>query len=367
VEKVWFSLGAEFARRGNQVKHISRLYRDLPPKEIINGVEHLRIKGFDAPRSRLRLWFREFFYAKRVVRILPSADILVTNSVWLPTLVRDRNHGAIYVHIGRFPKGQTKLYRRATRLQTVSNAVAEAIKEQDPDSVAKVRKIPYPLPFPIEQLDVEQTWPAREQLILYVGRIHPEKGLHLLVEAFEELVKRGLTGWRLAVVGPWNSSQGGGGQTYYDSLRRIARETAGMIDWIGPVFNQTELAQYYRRAKLVVYPSLAEKGESFGLAPLEAMASGCPVLVSNLGCFQDFIEYDRTGFVFDHHEIPAAGTLSRKISEIIYNESALSSIAVRGYKKAQAYNLPEVAALYLQDFECIAGKASSLKLKAEPL
>ena len=67
VEKVWFSLGAEFARRGNQVKHISRLYRDLPAKEIINGVEHLRIKGFEAPRSRLLLWLREFFYAKRVV------------------------------------------------------------------------------------------------------------------------------------------------------------------------------------------------------------------------------------------------------------------------------------------------------------
>jgi glycosyltransferase involved in cell wall biosynthesis len=356
VEKVWFSLGAEFARCGNQVKHISRLYRDFPAKEVINGVEHLRIKGFDAPRSRLLLWLREFFYAKRVAGILPSADILVTNSVWLPTLVRDKSRGAIYVHVGRFPKGQTRFYRRATRLQTVSKVVAEAIKEQDPRSVAKVRTIPYPLPHPIEQFDVEQTWPTREQLILYVGRIHPEKGLHLLVKAFEELVGRGIAGWRLVVVGPWKPSQGGGGQEFYDSLRHTTPEAADRIDWIGPVFNQTELVEHYRRARLFVYPSLAEKGESFGLAPLEAMASGCPVLVSNLGCFQDFVKDEMTGFIFDHHESPIAATLSRKMADLVSNESALRSVAARGYKKAQAYNLPEVAARYFKDFECIVGR-----------
>jgi glycosyltransferase involved in cell wall biosynthesis len=353
VEKVWFSLGAEFARRGNQVKHISRLYRDLPAKEIINGVEHLRIKGFEAPRSRLLLWFREFLYAKRVVGILPIADILVTNSVWLPALVRDRNRGAIYVHMARFPKRQTRLYRRAARLQAVSNVAAQAIKEQDPRSVAKVRMIPNPLPDPIEQFDVSRTWVARRQLILYVGRIHPEKGIHFLVEAFEELVRRGLVGWRLALVGPWKPSQGGGGQDYYDSLRRTAGKAANRIDWIGPVFNQRELVEHYRYAKLFVYPSLAEKGETFGLAPLEAMASGCPALVSGLGCFQDFIKNGTTGFIFDHHKIPIAATLSRRIAELVSTEASLLSVAVRAYRAAQAYNLPEVAEMYLKDFESI--------------
>jgi glycosyltransferase involved in cell wall biosynthesis len=354
VEKVWFSLGAEFARRGSQVKHISRLYRDLPAREIINGVEHLRIRGFDAPRSRLRLWVREFFYARRVVRILPPADILVTNSVWLPALVRDKSRGAIYVHIGRFPKRQTRLYHRAARLQTVSNVVAQAIKDQDPRSVAKVRSIPYPLPYRIEQIDVKQTWSAREQVILYVGRIHPEKGIHILVEAFQELVKRGFTGWRLAIVGPWKPSQGGGGQDYYDSLRRKTLEAADRIDWIGPVFNQEELVKHYRRAKLFVYPSLAEKGESFGLAPLEAMASGCPALVSGLGCFRDFIRDGQTGFVFDHRESLIAPTLSRRMNEIVANEAALLAVAERAYRAAQAYDLPRVADLYVKDFESIA-------------
>lgn len=353
VEKVWFGLGPEFARRGNQVTHISRLYQNLPAREVLNGVEHVRIKGFNAPRSRLLLWFRELFYARRVVGILPSADILVTNSVWLPALVCNKDRGALYVQIGRFPKGQTRLYRRAARLQAVSNAVAEAIKRQDPRSIAKVRTIPYPLPYPVEQFDVEQTWAAREQLILYVGRIHPEKGIHLLVEAFQELAKRDLAGWRLAVVGPWKPSQGGGGQDYYDSLRRITQDTADRIDWVGPVFDQRELVEYYRRAKLFIYPSLAAKGEASPLAPLEAMANGCAVLVSDLECFRDYLDNQLTGFVFDHHQNPVA-TLGRKMTEVVSNESALFSVAARGYKKAREYDLPEIAQLYFKDFECVA-------------
>ena len=357
MEKVWFGLGAEFARRGNQVKHISRLYRNLPAKETINGVEHLRIKGFEAPRSRLLLWSREFFYARRAVGILPPADILVTNSVWLPTLVRDRNRGALYVHVARFPKSQTRLYRRAARLQAVSNVVAEAIKEQDPGSVAKVRMIPNPLPYPIQQIDVEQTWSAREQVILYVGRIHPEKGIHILIEAFQQL-GRDLTGWRLAIVGPWKPSQGGGGQDYYDSLRRSAQATDDRIDWIAPVFDQQKLVEHYRRAKLFVYPSLADNGESFGLAPLEAMASGCPALVSDMGCFRDYLENGRTGFVFDHHESPIAAALSRRMTEIVSNETALLAFAERAYRAAQAYDLPQIAQRYLRDFESIVTVAA---------
>jgi len=46
------------------------------------------------------------------------------------------------------------------------------------------------------------------------------------------------------------------------------------IDWVGPVFDADRLARHYERATVFAYPSLAEKGEAFGVAPLEAMASG---------------------------------------------------------------------------------------------
>ena len=67
--------------------------------------------------------------------------------------------------------------------------------------MAKVRMIPNPLTYPTEQIDVEQTWSAREQVILYVGRIHPEKGIHILIEAFQQLRQRSR---RLAAGDSWS-------------------------------------------------------------------------------------------------------------------------------------------------------------------
>src|SRR5271157_775652 len=241
VEKVWFSLGQEFAKRGHQVTHVSRLYGSLPPREGLNGVLHLRVKGFDAPRSRPLLWLKDFFYALRVAHMLPPADVLVTNTIWLPVLVRDENSGVLYVHIGRYPKRQTRMYRRAKRLHTASNAVAQAIARQDSKSKAKIRVIPYPLPNAERPVDVARTWNSRPQQILYVGRIHAEKGVHLLIDAFDRLVASGFDGWRLVIVGPWEASQGGGGSAYYRSLRRTGGSQGDRVEWLGPVFDQSLL------------------------------------------------------------------------------------------------------------------------------
>jgi hypothetical protein len=78
VEKVWFALGQEFARRGHEVVQISRSHSELPAAEEIEGVRHVRVRGHAQPRSILWLKWLDLLYSLRVRRILPSADILVT-------------------------------------------------------------------------------------------------------------------------------------------------------------------------------------------------------------------------------------------------------------------------------------------------
>jgi len=111
---------------------------------------------------------------------------LVTNTFWLPLLVRDSSRGKIYVHVGRYPKGQMRLYRRAARLQAPSSEVADAIKRELPSAAQKVITIPYPRPQLISA-EAPLTLEARAKIVLYVGRVHPEKGVHILVEAFARL------------------------------------------------------------------------------------------------------------------------------------------------------------------------------------
>ena len=117
IEKAWFRLGKAFAREGHEVTHVSRLCDGLPLDETIEGVSHVRVSGFEATASSLLLKWRDFRYVLRARRALPQADVLVTNAFWAPLLVRDSSRGALYVHVGRYPKGQMKLYGRAKRLQ----------------------------------------------------------------------------------------------------------------------------------------------------------------------------------------------------------------------------------------------------------
>src|SRR5947209_6241734 len=145
VEKVWFSLAPEFVRRGHEVVMISRKLPDLPREETIDGVKHLRVDGFDTPRSLVWLKFLDLIYSLRTMSILPNADILVTNTFWLPMLLRDPGRGKIYVHVGRNPKGQMRFYGRAARLQAPSRAIAERIVKEAPRLAAKVAMIPYPV------------------------------------------------------------------------------------------------------------------------------------------------------------------------------------------------------------------------------
>ena len=351
VEKVWFALGQEFVERGHSVTHISRRFPGLPQEETIAGVQHVRVSGFDTPRSLMLLKALDLVYSLRVARKLESADILVTNTFWLPILIRSAKSGSLYVHVARYPRGQMSFYRHAARLQTVSHAVMEAILAEANMPRDKVCTIPYPVLSP--RPTVLTAFPERQKEILFVGRVHPEKGVHLLIEAFRLLSHDRLADWRLVIVGPTATSAGGGGTDYQKQIEELARPLGTQVSWVGPVYESQALDEFYTRASLFVYPSLAERGETFGLAPLEAMSRGCPTLVSDLGCFREFLNDSVDGFVFDHRAPKPAVALADKIAELLQNPDQMARVSEAALRKAENYSLDRIAQVYLDDFESL--------------
>jgi len=355
VEKVWHRLAIGFAGHGHQVTQISRRYPGLPDLESRDGVTHLRIPGYDAPGSFARLLVKEFLYSLNALRFLPRADILVTHSIWAPLLARARRFGRLYVHVARFPKGQMRFYRHAARLQTVSRTVADAIRRELPAADhPRLSIIPYPHGQP--ENEALPRWADRRPRILFVGRVHPEKGVHLLVQAFADLAGAHAiaNAWTLHIVGPVAHSQGGGGEDYLARLGRLAAKAPDRIELAGPEFDAGRLAVEYRRARLFVYPSLAETGETFGIAPLEAMANGCPTLVSALACFQDFIRPGDNGFVFDHRASAPEVTLGDSLRDLLAPEpSPLPAAAARALATARTFDLECIVGRYLQDFHAV--------------
>lgn len=348
VEKAWFSLGQEFAKAGHEVVQISRALPQFPKTETIAGVQHIRVAGFDTPPSLVRLKFLDLLYSLRVRFVLPSADIIVTNTFWLPMLLRNERRGKVYVHVARYPKGQMRFYSRAARLQTPSQPIARAITSEAPSLERKVRVIPYPRPQSISH-DVPSPLSARDKTIVFVGRVHPEKGVHVLLDAF---VRNSavLAGWKLLVIGPVEISQGGGGAEYLRRLQSIAARAPDRVELRGPVFEAAQLEREFRGARLFVYPSLAERGETFGLAALEAMTHGCAVLLSRLECFHDFVSENETGFFFDHHTQDPAQSLAEKLSGLLADESRLARVAEAGYRRSEEFTLAKIAARFLEDF-----------------
>ena len=114
--------------------------------------------------------------------------------------------------------------------------------------------------------------PDEASMLLYSGRLIPEKGLEVLMEAFQRL-RSSVGEIRLVIAGAAPPT----GLAENAHAARL-RQQAGDWTFAPPT---DEMADYYGAADLVVVPSLVE--EALGRVPIEAMACGCPVVASAVG------------------------------------------------------------------------------------
>jgi len=119
---------------------------------------------------------------------------------------------------------------------------------------------------------VRERYQLQDQFVLYAGNVKPHKNLERLIDAFEMVRRRGLDNLKLVLIGDDISR--------YAVLRRAVHrhQLHNYVRFLGYMPEET-LAAMYRLASVFVFPSLYE---GFGLPPLEAMASGTPVVTSNV-------------------------------------------------------------------------------------
>jgi glycosyltransferase involved in cell wall biosynthesis len=350
VARLWHGLAEEFSARNHNVTVFCRSYPGQPKKEVINNVNYIRHGGFPQSRSIALDLLKDLVYAIQLLPVLQCSDILIINDFWLPvfaTLFRP-DAGQIVFNANRFPKKQYFLYRGVKLFTAASNAIENAIIQQYPAASSRTRVIHNPINTQIFCPSNTLSTNRISKNILYVGRIHPEKGVHLLIEAFTILVKQ-MPNVKLKVLGPFKEHQGGGGDDYYNTLQSKALGLP--IEFLEPIFDQQLLADIYCSADLFCYPSLAEKGEAFGVAPLEAMATGLVPIVSSLDCFKDFIEDGKTGYYFNHRDSEAASKLSKVLATAISNWEVTSTMRLKAIQTAQKFSYGKIANLYLESFE----------------
>jgi len=126
-------------------------------------------------------------------------------------------------------------------------------------------------------------WEPGERTILFLSRVDPKKGVDLLLDALGQLPEIAST-WRLVIVGD--------GPAEYLAQLRKTQELHGRrlprIDWLGPVWGE-ERWSYFQAADLFLLPT---HSENFGIAVLEALHVGTPVLTTTGTPWRDHIDLD---------------------------------------------------------------------------
>ena len=135
--------------------------------------------------------------------------------------------------------------------------------------------------------------------ILSIGRLHPEKGLDLLIAASERL-HRTQVPHRLLIVGGAQE-----GYEHYPQLLRQQAQDRGIADDVEFAGGVEDLRPLLQRAEIYVQPS---RREAFGLAALEAMQAGLPVIASAVGGLPELVVDGATGRLVPPGDVDALAT-----------------------------------------------------------
>lgn len=185
--------------------------------------------------------------------------------------------------------------------------------------------------------------PAHSQTVLFIGRISPEKGVHVLLDAMRRLASSHPEA-SLTIVGPADVAP----RQFVDPLRRdgavaglehflarpgaysreLSRQIRGTpmlhVQRLGAVAHDA-LTAHYAAAGVFVFPSVWH--EPFGLPVIEAMAAGLPVVATRGGAFPEVIVDGQTGFLVERGDVQS---LSRAISTLLANPGLRARMGAAG-------------------------------------
>jgi len=183
-------------------------------------------------------------------------------------------------------------------------------------------------------------------VLLFVGRIERLKAVDLLIEALylvQQTQPELLVNVCCAIVGGDPADQTDGEMMRLQSLVRDY-QLGDVVRFLGAK-SQDELPRYYQAATAVVMPS---DYESFGMVALEAMASGTPVIASQVGGLAFLVRDNETGYLVPARDVH---TLADRVAEMLKNKHKSQRMGHQASLLAQDYAWGKIARQLFATFE----------------
>lgn len=289
----------------------------------------------------------------RVPLLMPRPYIVTIHD--LSSVFYDDAKGIVHsARVFRLRRG----LERAARIITVSGATQRDVSHMVPRASSRIRLI-YNAPDPQfltggpsgeehagERHRILERYQIRYPFLLYAGSIRPQKNIPRLVEAFA-VARSSLEnhpeykGLRLIITGDDISR--------HPDVRRavIHSRVESCVRFLGFLPFDT-LRIFHELASAFVFPSLYE---GFGLPPLEAMASGTPVIASSVTSLPEVV--GDAAFLVNPENV---FDIARGITEVLLNGELRESMIARGRKQAASFSWNRTAREVLNNYEEIGMK-----------
>ncbi|WP_262148712.1 glycosyltransferase [Chryseobacterium foetidum] len=180
--------------------------------------------------------------------------------------------------------------------------------------------------------------------ILFLSRIHPKKGIEILIEAWQLLDESIKENWKIKIAG-------NGDQAYINKLKQEidSKKLADKIDIIGSKFG-TEKLESYHNADLFVLPTYSE---NFGIVVAEALSCGIPVITTKGTPWIDLKDY-KAGAWID----VGVDSLRTTLEEFLQKDSSeLEQMGKNGRRLVEdKYSIESVGKQFLELYDWIINK-----------
>ena len=263
----------------------------------------------------------------------PTAVTIHDLSVWLLPQMHERRI------VRRARRRLPIMARNATMIIAATESGRRELCEHLKVELERVSVTPYaprrgfrPVP-PERTAEVRRRLGIEDEFLLFVGTIEPRKNLITLLRAYEELLRAGQHRPQLVIAG----KEGWLTEELFAHIRRAGLEER--LRFTG-YLAEKDLAALYSSCTAFIYPSLYE---GFGLPPLEAMASGAPVITSRIGSIAEVV--GNGALLIEPTD--AAG-LAASILNLLENERARQHLREKGRARAAEFTWEKTAA---QTFE----------------
>lgn len=166
------------------------------------------------------------------------------------------------------------------------------------------------------------------KIVLYVGRLIPQKGVHHVLQAMKNVIQNEPSA-KLVIVG--SAFYGSKRVTAYGrQLAKVARTMPKHVTFI-PYVKHQEMPKWIRIADVLVVPSIGN--EAFGLVNVEAMATGVPVIATKVGGIQEVVEDGQTGYLVELASIQS--DLATNIVRLLKDENLQRKLGENGIKRVE--------------------------------